>query len=113
MGLVVAGMLTVSSADAASGGVEITNSDVTPFASKKVDNGLGVWEYGVKNKLTSKEAYSNLWHKTKTHGSAAQVGAQTPDRDCVKKDKTSYAKKSGKKSATAYTYWNTTCTNPR
>lgn len=65
LGLVVAGMLTVSSADAASGGVEITNSDVTPFASKKVDNGLGVWEYGVKNKLTSKEAYSNLWHKRK------------------------------------------------
>lgn len=48
LGLALAGLMTVPSADTASGGVELRNSDVTPFASQKV--GGGVWEYGTSEK---------------------------------------------------------------
>ncbi|MFD1435860.1 lactococcin 972 family bacteriocin [Kroppenstedtia eburnea] len=90
-----------------SGGVELTNSDVTPFASKKV--GGGTWEYGTKKSGGYKTAYSYYWHPTKTHGASDQVGAKKPNRDCVTKDKVARAEKKRKSNETAYVYWNTTC----
>lgn len=90
-----------------SGGVELTNSDVTPFASKKV--GGGTWEYGTKKSDGYKTAYSYYWHPTKTHGASDQVGAKKPARDCVTKDKVARAEKKRKSNETAYVYWNTTC----
>ncbi|QKG84708.1 bacteriocin [Kroppenstedtia pulmonis] len=99
--------MIVPSADAASSGVELKNSDVTPFASKKV--GGGVWEYGTYKEGGIKTVYSYYWHPTKVHGASAQLGANTPARACAKKDKTARARVSGKTNATGYAYWNTTC----
>lgn len=63
--------------------------------------------YGNLNK--KKTVYSDYWHPTKTHGSSATLGANTPVRDCVAKDKKSHAQMTKKTSATAYVYWNTSC----
>lgn len=110
-GLALVGVMSVSSVDAAetgtSGGVELTNQDVTPFASKKV--GGGTWEYGTKKSGGYKIAYSYYWHPKKTHGASAQVGASSPARACVAKNKVARAEKKRKSKETAYVYWNTTC----
>ncbi|RAS78361.1 lactococcin 972 family bacteriocin [Priestia endophytica] len=102
---------TVSSAEeATSGGLAISNSTVTPFGGGKVGGGTwehNVWTHGFLNKY--KSAYSKYWHKTKVHGSSAALGASTPVRDCVGKDKSSYAKMTKKTNATAYVNWNTSC----
>ncbi|GIP61998.1 hypothetical protein J32TS6_05530 [Virgibacillus pantothenticus] len=96
-----------------SGGIELKEDRViTVFASKKV--GGGTWEYGTKTsgilKWKRKKVWSNYWHPNKTHGSSAQLGAKTPNRSCVKKDKTSYAsQKSKNTNLTGYAYWNTNC----
>ncbi|WP_078392829.1 lactococcin 972 family bacteriocin [Shouchella patagoniensis] len=75
--------------------------------------GGGTWDQGTKTKgifNKTKEVWSNYWHPSKVHGSAAQLGAKTPNRSCVKKDLTSKAfQSSSNTDLTAYTYWNTSC----
>jgi hypothetical protein len=112
LGIALVGLMAVSPADAASGGVEVTNETVTPFAQA----GGGTWTYGdYKSGWLSqyKTVYSNYWHPTKVHGSAAQLGSRTPNRDCVYADKQSKASQTAKTKDTAYAYWNTSCKNPR
>lgn len=103
---------TVSSAqEPTSGGKALSNSEITPFGGAQV--GGGNWEYdhwthGWLNAY--KTVYSDYWHPDKVHGSSATLGAATPARDCVAKDKTSHAQMTKKTDATAYVYWNTSCT---
>ncbi|WP_369126361.1 lactococcin 972 family bacteriocin [Paludifilum halophilum] len=101
------------SADAASGGVELTSDKVTAFGSKKV--GGGTWSYGTERsgwRSQYKTVWSNYWHPDEVHGSSAQLGSRTPDRDCRYADKESKASQTAKTSDTGYAYWNTSCSNP-
>lgn len=110
---------TVSSAksnvEGEEGGIELTeltNSEVTPFSTSKQVGG-GTWTYdsykhGWLNRY--KTVWSDYWHPNLTHGSSAQLGARTPDRDCVGPDLVSHASQTEKTDDTAYVYWNTSCT---
>lgn len=97
-------------AEAESGGGEVGENSV--FASQKV--GGGTWEYGTKTSgifNKTKTVWSNYWHPTVTHGSSAQLGANTPNRSCVRKDLTSKASQSSSNTKlTGYAYWNKSCT---
>ncbi|QTD42770.1 lactococcin 972 family bacteriocin [Sporosarcina sp. Te-1] len=90
------------------GGIALTNEQITPFASQKVDG--GTWSYGTSTKSGTKTVYSNYWHPDKNHGSSAQLGSRTPDRDCVGPDKESKASQSAKTNDTGYAYYNLSCT---
>ena len=98
---------TAPSADAASGGVKITNDQITPFAE---DVGGGTWDYGTRlYDLSTKEAWSNYWHPDKNHGSTAQIGTRV-NRACTIPGNTSYATVRGDIATTARAFWNTSCT---
>lgn len=97
---------TVSSAqEQTSGGKALTNDEVSVFGGGQV--GGGNWEYDSWKHgwlYKKKTVYSDYWHPTKVHGSSATLGANTPVRDCVAKDKKSHAQMTKKTDSTAYVY---------
>lgn len=101
-----------SSAFAESGGGIIDEvNTITAFGNEQV--GGGTWEYGTKTTgvfKKTKTVWSGYWHPMVSHGASAQLGSNTPNRSCVRRDLQAYAKQSSTNTdLRAYTYWNNSC----
>lgn len=89
--------------------LDLGNSDVSPFATKKV--GGGEWKYGSHPHLVlgieglRKKAYSNYYHKTYLHTSTATIG-NNKKQDRAAKGYWSRANAYGAINQTAYAKWN-------
>jgi hypothetical protein len=82
--------------------------EVTPFAEEEV--GGGTWSYGTKLTVSfKKRVYSNYFHKTDVHGSAAKIGAREWNSSCAKKDTWSKASQIGSTKDTGLARWNKSC----
>lgn len=100
------GVSAAKSDKATSGSVDLTNQEVSAFATSDV--GGGTWSYGTSYVFPlSKKVYSNYYHGEKTHSSTAQIGTLVTKSGQVAKDKTSYASATGGASEDTHAYWNT------
>lgn len=97
------GITALATDNATSGGVEISNEQITPFKSQNV--GGGTWDYGTRIVGSKKEVYSNYFHPSKSHKSSCSIGSNFSDSGWVSAKKTSYSSARGGYSAKTHAYW--------
>ncbi len=93
-----------SSKSATSGSVRLSNSQITPFASKSV--GGGTWNYGTEIDGNQKHVWSIYDHDSKTHKASTKLGSTSHTSGWVSAGETATSEIYGNKKNTGYAYWN-------
>lgn len=102
--------MAASDAEATSGSVKLTNSDVTAFgisptASESV--GGGTWNYGTEIIGNQKHVWSIYDHNDKSHSATVILGSDRKESGWKPKRTTARADLYGNKEYTGYAYWDT------